>query len=211
VSDGDLSRFDARQRKHRAEAESAWPAFLSGLPPEERRLLEKWSPDAEVSRTSAADHDAADDAHDFVDVAASADRPQDIIREIFHLSGDQAERVWAWHSAAVSRAEEGARSRQLKRIVGVLIRPMKDVSAVIIGLAMASGQVGDMSLNGYSSGAEAARKLGKHRATLSHWKRFWQDLLHLTDETYGKTKEAKEKYRAARLKVVARKQQKETL
>jgi hypothetical protein len=112
------------------------------------------------------------------------------------------------HASRVTRAEEMARSVQLRRIVGVLMIPRKDVTAVIIGLALAAGGLGEMSINGFSSGASAARRLGKHRATLSHWKRFWQDLLDLKDETYGKTDEAKAKYRRARINYLEKRRRK---
>jgi hypothetical protein len=207
VSD-DLARISARQERQRAAAEEAWPKFLAGLSASERQVLETWSLDAEVSRTCGVEHDAAEDAHEAFDVASVVDRPIDLLRQVFDLSESQAEKVWAWHASRVTRAEEMARSVQLRRIVGVLMIPRKDVTAVIIGLALAAGGLGEMSINGFSSGASAARRLGKHRATLSHWKRFWQDLLDLKDETYGKTDEAKAKYRRARINYLEKRRRK---
>jgi hypothetical protein len=117
---------------------------------------------------------------------------------------DDARTAAAAADAELRKEAEAAKAIQLSRIIGVLIRPMKDVRAVILGLAMASGLVGQMSLNGFASGAAAARALGKHRATMSHWKRTWQKLLGLQDETFGKSDLAKETYKQKRIEVVMR-------
>lgn len=195
--------FTERQRRHAAAANAVLGDFLAGLTREERLSL---GDGRDPAHSSGVDRDVADSiAASFApDFARDVDRPEDVIAEVFDIDPEVAVRVWRWHAAAVLRAEEGARAIQLSRIVAVLIRPMKDVRAVILGLAMASGLAGQMSLNGLQSGAAAARMLGKHRATLSHWKRTWQKLLDLRDETYGKTDAAKAKYREKRNEVVAR-------
>jgi|GEM_PF-4561783 len=199
-----------RSRAAGSAADGAWNDFYSRLSPDERRMVDGLPSGDGFARHSGLEEDVAEsNAASFrEDLASAIDAPADILRDVFGLSAGQAEDVWSWHLSVVARTERLAKDAQLARLIGILIRPMKDVQTVIIGLAMASGHVGQMSLNGYRSGADAARRIGKHRATLSHWKRVWQKALHLRNETFGKQPRAKEKYRAARLAVVARQRNK---
>ena len=198
--------FEAFSARQRADAQAVYDDWLEALSPPQRALVDGL-PSAEVySRSSGIDRDVADSAAASFspDVAADVDRVEDFLREGFGLSERQSLDVAAWHLASVHREAEGVKALQLSRIIGVLIRPMQDVRSVIMGLALAGGLAGQLSLNGFDSGADAARALGKHRATLSHWKRRWQRLLDLKDETFGKSAVAKATYSKRRLEVVAR-------
>jgi hypothetical protein len=202
--DSEFEEFSARQR---SDASAVYDVWVKSLSPAQRALVDSLPDDEACSATiSSVDCDVAMTslASFRPDMAAEVDRLHDVLREDFCLSEQQSLKVAAWHLRSVLREAEGVKALQLSRIIAVLIRPMKAVRSVILGRALAGGLAGQLSLNGFHSGAEAARSLGKHRATLSYWKRHWQRLLDLRDETYGKSDLAKATYSKARRAVVAR-------
>ena len=197
--------YFSHEQNQRKAAQEAWKDFSATLPKNQRRMLDRLpsadggicaaAPDVDVSNSMASSC--------FMDLAR-LDSLEDVLREGFGLDAGQAQRLAAWHRDTVQREAEMAKADQLARIIGVLIRPMHDVRAVISGLALAAGITGQTALHEVSSGADLARKLGKHRATLSYWKRCWQKLLDLKNETFGKSDDAKAKYREARRMVIER-------
>ena len=197
-----MSNYETHALRQSQEAEKALAKFLLSARGDRRAKL-KALPDKEpgAARFSDLPCDVAllPSASVRSDISASVDHLEDSLEEKFELEDWQAIGIAAWHRSVVQHEADLEKSLLLNRIVSLLIRPAHDIQAVIYGLCLAAGL---SDLNGLKCGADIARRLGKHRASISYWKRTWQKLLGLKNETYGKSDEAKEKYRTARYEVL---------
>ena len=108
------------------------------------------------------------------DMAAEIDSPADCLAEELGVSLAVAVRVQAWHAKRLDLEIRTAQAEQLGRIVGVLVRPVRNLKALVRGLALSAGLD---ELNGTHSQAEVARELGCTRALMSHYVTMWADLL----------------------------------
>jgi len=188
----------ARQSSAAAEAEKVWLASL----PEPMRIALSGAARKNARENLGEDEDASLRAVSHWDVASAVDTVPDELAEAFDLTAGQAEGVFAWHLSRLKAEVDREKGMQLGRIVGLLIKPAHDIRVVIYGLLFAA-KLG--ALNGIASQTAAADELGLHRASVSHWKRVWQKLLDLRDETYGKQESARRRMSESRHRYVANK------
>lgn len=129
-----------------------------------------------------AEH-AGPEPSEWPDMASAVDQPHEILAETFGISPAAAQRVLQWHESKVREELGHSKAEQLGRIVGLLIRPQKNLKTVVRALALAAGLD---ELNGTKSQAEVARELGCTRALVSHYVVQWADLLELDVYKYRK-------------------------
>lgn len=195
--------YDVHADRMNARANQELETFLAKSRGPARKILLQL-PDAEAlthSRFASCDVSDIPLAAPSEDLAEAVDSMEDMLEEQFGISPSLADRIAGWHRSVVAEEVEREKAVQLNRMASLLIRPSNDLKAVVYGLCLAAGL---SDLNGVKSGADVSRALGKHRATISFWKRTWQKLLGLRNETYGKNDVAKEKYRVARYRVLQR-------
>ncbi len=202
----DLMAVDyyAHEREQRLAAGAAWDGFFSKAANGKRAALEKL-PAAEISFPVGDLRDSENSARlSYVpDIAMETDSSVDELMDL-GLTREQAAAVREWHEQRARDDGRGLAAQYLYRALSLLCGRTSDVRAKLSGLMLAAGLTGETSLNGFHSGADVAKSCGKHRATISYWKRYWQKLLGLTNETFGKSDAAKSKYSEARRRVVAK-------
>ena len=126
--------------------------------------------------------------------AFDVDKPEWILAENLNLGLEEATRVLEWHQVAVAREVEWAKAEQLNLIVSFLIKPTKNLRALVRALALATGLA---ELNGTHSQAEVARDLGVTRALISYYVTTWADLLKINVFKFRKASSSREIYREA--------------
>jgi hypothetical protein len=122
------------------------------------------------------------------------DRPEWILAENLNLGLEEATRVLEWHQVAVAREVDWAKAEQLNLIVSFLIKPTKNLRALVRALALATGLA---ELNGTHSQAEVARELNVTRALISYYVTTWADLLKINVFKFRKASSSREIYREA--------------
>ena len=166
--------------------------FLDGLEPLEaektRTALER------VSSLHTVEEDYLESFPAPADDAFDVDRPEWILAEDLNLGLEEATRVLEWHQVAVAREVEWAKAEQLNLIVSFLIKPTKNLRALVRALALATGLA---ELNGTHSQAEVARELGVTRALISYYVTTWADLLKINVFKFRKASSSRETYREA--------------
>ncbi|MBU3720765.1 MAG: hypothetical protein FGM22_08415 [Burkholderiaceae bacterium] len=125
------------------------------------------------------------------DMAFDVDKPEWKLAEELHLSLEDAEKVYAWHQAELTREVEHVKGEQLGRIVGLLIKPAKNLKALVRSLALAAGLD---ELNGVHSQDEVAKELGCTRQLISHYVTAWADLLDLEVFKFRKVSSARQTF-----------------
>lgn len=135
------------------------------------------------------------------DPATWCDALEDELQERFALSRSHAVAIARWHEAEISREVFRGRAEQLGRIVGLLVKPTRNLPAVVRALALATGLD---ELNGVHSQAEVARELGCTRALISHYVCAWADLIGLDVFKFRKSASSREVFAASRRNVVSR-------
>jgi hypothetical protein len=126
--------------------------------------------------------------------AFDVDRPEWLLAENLNLGIEEATRVLEWHQVAVAREVEWAKAEQLNLIVSFLIKPTKNLRALVRALALATGLA---ELNGIHSQAEVAREVGVTRALISYYVTTWADLLKINVFKFRKASSSREIYREA--------------
>jgi hypothetical protein len=126
--------------------------------------------------------------------AFDVDKPEWILAENLNLGLEEATRVLEWHQVAVAREVDWAKAEQLNLIVSFLIKPTKNLRALVRALALATGLA---ELNGTHSQAEVARELGVTRALISYYVTTWADLLKINVFKFRKASSSREIYREA--------------
>jgi hypothetical protein len=122
------------------------------------------------------------------------DKPEWILAENLNLGLEEATRVLEWHQVAVAREVDWAKAEQLNLIVSFLIKPTKNLRALVRALALATGLA---ELNGTHSQAEVARELNVTRALISYYVTTWADLLKINVFKFRKASSSREVYREA--------------
>ncbi len=116
------------------------------------------------------------------------------LAENLNLGLEEATRVLEWHQVAVAREVDWAKAEQLNLIVSFLIKPTKNLRALVRALALATGLA---ELNGTHSQAEVARELGVTRSLISYYVTTWADLLKIGVFKFRKASSSREIYREA--------------
>jgi hypothetical protein len=143
------------------------------------------------------------DAADWGDPASWCDGVLDRLQDEFDLTPGQAAGVADWCRGMVRRALEGSEGHMLTRVLTRLLQnKVNDVRVMLWALAYQTGVARRMVPENPS---EMAVKLGVTRALMSHWMGEWESLLGFRDGTWAKSKEARANMRAARMRVVERK------
>lgn len=192
-----------------AEQERLIAAWAASLPEEDRAQVAALPKLSACSMSTGLDEDVAEwcDVSVSPDMAAAIDSLADELQEKFGLSAGQAERVAEWSEERERDAALRMRSQVLWRILGRLLsRPVNDVWVVLWALAYQTG------LSKYLTKANPKQKseeIGVTRALMSHhvrqWDRAFESLdVKVADMTFRKSAEAREKYRASRLRYVER-------
>ncbi len=133
------------------------------------------------------------------------DRDEWKLAEELNLGFEESLRVLQWHQKVVEREVEWAKSEQLTRVVGFLIKPCKNLRVIVRSLALATGLA---ELNGTHSQAEEARKLGVTRSLISYYVTAWADLLGIDVFNFRKSSSSRETYSAAQKKAWAKRKTK---
>ncbi|MFZ4597801.1 MAG: hypothetical protein ACOYNN_04075 [Terrimicrobiaceae bacterium] len=126
------------------------------------------------------------------DVAFDVDKPAWILAEELKLGLEDAEKVWAWYEKRLAHEVEWKKAEQLGRIVGLLCKPSRNITALVRSLALAAGLD---ELNGTHSQSEVARELKCTRSLISHYVTAWADLLDLDVFKFRKVSSSRETYR----------------
>jgi hypothetical protein len=184
------------------EQETLLRNWLDGLEPLDRATIEATL--TPISALSTVDAEYLESFPD-PDSAFDVDRPEWKLAEDLRLGLEEAERVHAWHLAAIAREIEWAKAEQLNLIVSFLCKPTKNLRALVRGLALATGLA---ELNGTHSQAEVARELGVTRALMSYYVTTWADLLKINVFKFRKGSSSRETYRAAATKSWAKRKEK---
>lgn len=173
------------------EQETLIRHWLDDLEPIERANIKATL--APISSLSTAEGEYMESLPD-PSSAFDVDRPEWILAEDLRLGLAEAERVYAWHLTTIAREIEWAKAEQLNLIVSFLIKPTKNLPALVRALALATGLA---ELNGTHSQAEVARELGVTRALISYYVTTWADLLKINVFKFRKASSSRETYREA--------------
>lgn len=93
----------------------------------------------------------------------------------------------------------------LSEIISLVILPCRNLKGRILGLVFSFGLADVANGNpelGIQSMADEGRRQGVSRALLSHYKREWDNIFGRYGRVFGKSPEACEKNRAARIRVL---------
>ena len=133
------------------------------------------------------------------DPAESIDSPAQVIAETFGVPIDVSLRFCAWHDARIKAETETAVAKRTADIVAFLFQPCRNPRAKILGLLFSSELA--TRLNGVRNMSEQAKKDRVSRALISHYSRQWDRTFgYKISYAFGKSKEACEKYKQARIK-----------
>jgi hypothetical protein len=174
------------------EQEALLKNFLDGLEPLEAEKTR--SALRGVSSLPTVEEEYLESFPDHSTEAFDVDRPEWILAENLNLGLEEATRVLEWHQVAVAREVDWAKAEQLNLIVSFLIKPTKNLRALVRALALATGLA---ELNGTHSQAEVARELGVTRALISYYVTTWADLLKINVFKFRKASSSREIYREA--------------
>ena len=174
------------------EQEALLKNFLDGLEPLEAEKTR--SALRGVSSLPTVEEEYLESFPDHSTEAFDVDRPEWILAENLNLGLEEATRVLEWHQVAVAREVDWAKAEQLNLIVSFLIKPTKNLRALVRALALATGLA---ELNGTHSQAEVARDLGVTRALISYYVTTWADLLKINVFKFRKASSSREIYREA--------------
>jgi hypothetical protein len=182
--------------------------WLEGQPEDVRRKVASLPPleDGPSHEVGASDDAATWEragAAEWADPARWCDAPLDWLQDEFDLTPGQAEGVAKWARGLVRREREGSEGVLLTRTVMRLATGSQANMAVMVwALAFQMGISDACETHATPSGK--ARHLGVTRALMSHWMRYWEDLLGFRDQTHAKSKDARENMRKARMRVLER-------
>jgi hypothetical protein len=174
------------------EQEALLKNFLDGLEPLEAEKTR--SALRGVSSLPTVEEEYLESFPDHSTEAFDVDRPEWLLAENLNLGLEEATRVLEWHQVAVAREVDWAKAEQLNLIVSFLIKPTKNLRALVRALALATGLA---ELNGTHSQAEVARDLGVTRALISYYVTTWADLLKINVFKFRKASSSREVYREA--------------
>jgi hypothetical protein len=174
------------------EQEALLKNFLDGLEPLEAEKTR--SALRGVSSLPTVEEEYLESFPDHSTEAFDVDRPEWLLAENLNLGLEEATRVLEWHQVAVAREVDWAKAEQLNLIVSFLIKPTKNLRALVRALALATGLA---ELNGTHSQAEVARELGVTRALVSYYVTTWADLLKINVFKFRKGSSSRETYREA--------------
>ena len=174
------------------EQEALLKNFLDGLEPLEAEKTR--SALRGVSSLPTVEEEYLESFPDHSTEAFDVDRPEWLLAENLNLGLEEATRVLEWHQVAVAREVDWAKAEQLNLIVSFLIKPTKNLRALVRALALATGLA---ELNGTHSQAEVARELGVTRALISYYVTTWADLLKINVFKFRKASSSREIYREA--------------
>ena len=146
--------------------------------------------------------------HYLPDMAGELDSAAEILADEFGLKMEVALGI-------VNKLRRSAEQQQweiaapiLSDVISLMIQPCRNLKGRIWGLVFSWGLAdvanGNSTL-GIQSMADEGRRNGVSRALMSHYKREWDNLFSRYGRVYGKSPEACEKNRAARLRVLGRK------
>jgi hypothetical protein len=140
------------------------------------------------------------------DIAAELDSPAEILADEFKIPLVTALAIYnRFQQTELSRWEIAAPI--LHDVLGALIQPSRNLKAKIWGLVFSS-ELADVAngnkINGIGSMSDEAKRQDVSRALLSKYKRDWDKLFGRYGRTFGKSPEACEANRRARLRVLDR-------
>jgi hypothetical protein len=174
------------------EQEALLKNFLDGLEPLEAEKTR--SALRGVSSLPTVEEEYLESFPDHSTEAFDVDRPEWLLAENLNLGLEEATRVLEWHQVAVAREVDWAKAEQLNLIVSFLIKPTKNLRALVRALALATGLA---ELIGTHSQAEVARDLGVTRSLISYYVTTWADLLKIGVFKFRKASSSREIYREA--------------
>lgn len=127
------------------------------------------------------------------DVAMAIDTLED---ELSEMAPPQ---IVHWHRNQIKTETDSAVARRTSEIVSFLFQPCKNPRAKILGLMFSSELA--TRINGVRNLSQQAKKEGVSRALISHYAREWDRTFgYKISQAFGKSPEACEKYRKARIK-----------
>ncbi|MES2923130.1 MAG: hypothetical protein V4819_16355 [Verrucomicrobiota bacterium] len=197
----DERAYDEHARSLHSKARDAYPAWLAGPTPDERRRAESLGvtlppdDDAEVgghSPYSITDIGEIPLARVDVDYAAAIDQPHDILADDFNITAEKATAILAWHQRETQAAVEIEKANYLQLIVGGLLSS-KNPKLNAAGLAFANNLA---ILNGLPCQREYARQNHVSPSAVSEIVKQWQVTLGLRPSAHQKSEKACDTYSA---------------
>ena len=141
------------------------------------------------------------------DMPAALDSDAEIMADEFGLKIEVATRICHNIRVAMEKERWEVAAPILSDAIGLMIQPCRNLNGRLLGLVFSFGLADVVNGNtemGIQSMADEGRRHGVSRALMSHYKREWDNLFSRYGRVFGKSPEACEKNRAARMRVIKR-------